>query len=314
MKYAKYPLILLFAASMAACGLIFEKMDHCYSTIRFSYTADDGNEAWFGEKIGRVDLYVFDEEERLVRTHTLTPAELASRSARLILPPGRTYHAVAIGNAHNYNPYLLEGGEIDDMKMHHHATHPDNGAATRSIDSQDHLYHGSMMDITVPPAGNLTTEPIAMNASHFDMAVTVKGYIEPGSTTTRQGEAPLTLEHNNVPSWLDFDNKHSKHDEILLQESTSHFPQGEFVEEGYRFVYNVLRHEPTFDDDSDIILRDAAGNVVYSMSSAQFIADNEGLLDLTLQEVLVAIDIEFTPLGVEVYIPEWAIIEAKPEF
>ena len=322
MKYAKYPLILLFVALVTGC--IFEGMDECYSTIRFSYTGDNGNEAEFVDKIQKVDLYVFDEDENLVLQHTLTEAERNSRSARVLLPPGKTYHAVALGNAYNASPQMHQDGEIDDMKLVHDAIH--SGTGNRVLTSHDHLYYGSLMNIAIPKAGEYTTEPMQMYSSHFDMRVSVIGYTEQTGSTRQGDDVPISIEQTNMPVWIDFENKHSMHDDHSESEGHSHFPEGAIAEDGkgYIFDYCVLRHVPTEDDDSDIILRDSRGNEVFRLSVTNYLAEyggDQGLLrpdgsfNTDLQEQPIAIEIEFLNVGVVVRIPPWAVIpDTTPDF
>ncbi len=323
MKYAKYPLILLFVALVTGC--IFEGMDECYSTIRFSYTGDNGDEAQFADKIKKVDLYVFDEDENLVLEHTLTPSELDSRSARVLLPPGKTYHAVAIGNANNSSPHMLHEGEIDKMQIIHNAVHPDIETANRQLESHDHLYHGSMMNIAIPKAGEYTTEPIQMNASHFDMSVKVIGYNEQTGPTRQGDDVSISIEHTNMPVWIDFENRHSKHSHFTEDVAQTHYPKGAIADDsnGYLFEYSVLRHVPTEDDDSEIILRDSRGNEVYRLSVMNYLAEfgegqglmrPDGSFNTDLHEKPIAIEIEFLNIGVEVRIPDWAIVDTTPDF
>jgi hypothetical protein len=299
MKSVKYLLILLGLALTVGC--VRENTDDCYSivTLRFSYTGDNGTEI-FNEKIEKLDLYIFDESNRVVHERTLTPGELASRSAEVQLAPGQTYRAVCVGNAHGTSLLGLYEGTASETKMTHPVIHPDVETGDRRVDSYDHLYHGSQ-NLAVTRAGD-ESGTIQLASSHIDMVVEVAGY-HPDASGRADGEQPLFIEHTNLPAWTDFDNQ------CPFDDNVSHFPAGIIRDGTYVFEYNVMRNL----DETFILLHNAAGEVIYTLDVPAFLAEHPEL-DARLHEAVVPIRIEFKNLEVVVSIPEWAIEKTKPEF
>jgi hypothetical protein len=300
MKYVKVLLLLLCLAPAAGC--VREDAAECDRavTIRFSYTGDGDTEI-FGEKIDKVDLYVFDQNHRVVLSRSLTPDELAGQSAQVSLPPGKTYRAVSIGNAHNNVTASLHEGAVSDTKLMHPVTHPDIETGDRRVDSNDHLYH-TAGDLTVS-ASEDTEHLLTFSAAHHDVVVEVAGYVDPAPVRA-DGDPGLYIEHLNLPAWTDFENNHS------ADEHLSHFPMGVVRDGVYVHEYNVMRHL----DDSYIHVHSAEGDLLYELDVTAFLAEHPAI-DPARHEDVLAIRIEFTSLhDVSVSIPEWAIKKTNPEY
>ena len=61
-------------------------------------------------------------------------------------------------------------------------------------------------------------------------------------------------------------------------------------------------------------LLDAAGEVKATVDVDQFIAENKLEAEVAKSEATLRIGIEFTPVGVTIKIPDWEIVDVKPEF
>ncbi len=328
MKHAKFPLLLLCAAALAGC--VREELAECVTTINFSYKGDGQTEI-FSERIEHLDLFVFDENHKVVMQYEPTPAELAARRATLTLPTTRNYNIVAVGNMGHTELFSLHEGTIDSTKILHPSHTAIDGAG--DIDTHPHLYMGRE-GVTIPPdAGSSHT--IELGSSHVDVIVEVAGLPAPSSGPTRQSAGNLSLEHRNLPGWTDF----SMNCICPKGDLVSHFPEGEWdAERGvYVFAYQVMRDLKggkntkgsfiyLYDGEEDLL----ADNPI---DVEQFIQehlmpndeipgpyDENGVL---LHEAYVPIRIEFpeTPVDpeykdvvVEVSIPEWALRDAIPEF
>jgi hypothetical protein len=245
MKYSLYSLFLMCLVLTTGC--VYDDLADCSTTIliRFSYTGDGTSEI-FNERIEHADVYIYDRNHRMVAEHELSPAELASRSTRVILPPGENYQVVCVGNAHTAETHHLYEGTAFDSKLMHPVTHPDIDTGDRLADSHDHLYHGHL-DLSTRSGESEGT--VRMGASHHDMIVEVAGYdrVYP----TRAAGDPL-IEHEGLPAWVDFSNTHSADEHI------SQFPQAVLREDVYVHEYCVLRHL----DGSVIHVKDPAGATV----------------------------------------------------
>ena len=188
MKYINPFIILLWVVLVAGC--IKENRDDCgRCTLRFSYVGDGTTEI-FQKKIEKVNLYVFDANHNCIVSRTLKQNELSTQSISLELSPG-TYRAVCIGNAFEATVITdVNCGNYKDI----HCTHP-CCLSGDIIHSNDSLYQGSK-EFAVPKNRELT-ETIPFSASHIDMYVEVKGYIETAARST----SPLKLEVNNLSTW-----------------------------------------------------------------------------------------------------------------
>ena len=90
----------LLGGALTSC--IDEDIDDCFSINRLTLSyKGDGTTEIFPDKICRVEMYVFDAENKCVNSHTLSDDELASRTA--LLPPLKAgdYRIVCVGNTHH---------------------------------------------------------------------------------------------------------------------------------------------------------------------------------------------------------------------
>lgn len=291
MKLAKSIFILLSLVLMTGC--VREDLSNCENVqLRFSYTGDAVKEI-FAEKIFKVDLYVFDRNNICVETRTLGNAELASRSVSMRLSPG-TYRAVCIGNAYEATRTEFEHGQdFSQMCFRCVSTQADGRVA-----SADPLYYGTVT-FTVSDSEK-TAQTVPFSASHIDVFVEVKGYAD--ETTARLSDAPV-LEMDNLPAWTDFENRPSR------QELLSHYPQASMEDGSHVYRFCVKRDV----SGSYLHLYTEAGEEFYTLEIADFLAKHPEI-DLSRQEALLPIRIEFRSLDVVVSIPDWALEYMKPEF
>jgi hypothetical protein len=310
MKYTKFPLLMLCALATLA-GCVKEKLTDCYTTFVFSYTGDTRAESIFAEKIEHIDVYVYDDSDRLVMQFEPSAAELAAQRARVLLPTGQTYHAVAIANMQTCVLHNLEIGSVFDSRIMHPASHPEIDTGDQHVDTHDHLYGDNQMLVIPPLAGS--THTFDFRSGHVDMVVEVVGYEE--YAATRQGSPELELEHRGLPVWTDFGRGISPETEHI-----SHHPEVTRIEGGANIhEYAVMRHL----DGSTIHLH-SGGEEIFTLDVEEFIQSHlqpdpdfagpygdDGEL---LHEALIPIRIEFKAVGIEVTIPTWAIKDVTPEF
>ncbi len=290
MKHLKLFIVLLFVVLVAGC--IKENRDDCgRCTLRFSYVGD-GTMEIFQKKIEKVNLYVFDANHKCVVSRTLEQNELKTQSTKLELSPG-TYHAVCVGNAHDATAITdIDCGHYEDM----HFTHPCclSGGV---IESNDSLYHGAK-DFTVPESRELT-EIIPFSASHIDMYVEVRGYVD----AIARSMSSLKLQIDGLSTWTNFEN------EVTDDELTTYHPSFEIKNQSHVFRFNILRQL----EHPVLKLYDSANIEIFSMSLAAFLQKHPEI-DTTKEEALIPILITFNSIGAEVSIPDWAIEDIKPDF
>ncbi len=331
MKHAKFVPFLLCLIVAMATGCIYDETEHCYSTLRFTYTGDTGDEGEFAKNIGKLDLYVFDENHQMVRAdlwpYTLTESELKAQEVRLLLPPGKNYRVVCVGNAgENTTITDLTTGTYVDTKMHHRAHSEDRHSEVRT---QDSLYHGTRGFLL---REGVNPDPIELNSAHVDMIVEVKGYAEAYSVPMRGTESTPSVEHRGLPAWTDFDNKHSKHRDYAESIiSMTHYPDSSLGGEDndtHIHRYDVMRDVTgteirLFHPDGEEITQ--AGTDEYPAIPLDLdwyienilepkgieVYDEDGDL---LQEAFIPIEIEFVNGVVEVKIPEWVLKNVTPGY
>ncbi|MBQ7787781.1 MAG: FimB/Mfa2 family fimbrial subunit, partial [Alistipes sp.] len=79
--------------------------------------------------------------------------------------------------------------------------------------------------------------------------------------------------------------------------------------EGY---FNIMRHAKDSDVEFELVDK-ASGEVVHTLALADFLAEFTQI-DVTMQEVLIPIVVEFKNIGVTVTIPDWMINDVKPGY
>mgnify|MGYP000370823293 FL=1 len=290
MKYINPFIILLWVVLVAGC--IKENRDDCgRCTLRFSYVGDGTTEI-FQKKIEKVNLYVFDANHNCIVSRTLKQNELSTQSISLELSPG-TDRAVCIGNAFEATVITdVNCGNYKDI----HCTHP-CCLSGDIIHSNDSLYQGSK-EFAVPKNRELT-ETIPFSASHIDMYVEVKGYIETAARST----SPLKLEVNNLSTWVNFNN------EVTDDELATYYPLSDVEKQSYVYRFNILKQT----EHPCLKLYDSDNKEIFSMQLADFL-EKHPEINIDKNETIIPILIEFKSIGVEVNIPDWAIEDVKPEF
>ena len=290
MKYINPFIILLWVVLVAGC--IKENRDDCgRCTLRFSYVGDGTTEI-FQKKIEKVNLYVFDANHNCIVSRTLKQNELSTQSISLELSPG-TYRAVCIGNAFEATVITdVNCGNYKDI----HCTHP-CCLSGDIIHSNDSLYQGSK-EFAVPKNRELT-ETIPFSASHIDMYVEVKGYIETAARST----SPLKLEVNNLSTWVNFNN------EVTDDELATYYPLSDVEKQSYVYRFNILKQT----EHPCLKLYDSDNKEIFSMQLADFL-EKHPEINIDKNETIIPILIEFKSIGVEVNIPDWAIEDVQPEF
>ena len=170
MKFLKLAIyILLLGGLSASCT----KEDHsdCYNTYRLAFRYNgDGTEDIFQQKIGSVDMYVFDANSNLVASGSLSQAELQAQEK--VLPPLKEgeYRIVCVGNAYNTEVQGLSSGNLSNVTF----------AAKDFIDGEivsgnDSLYW-SAINYTILPYSEYKMEETRTTyfaSSHYDIYVEI---------------------------------------------------------------------------------------------------------------------------------------------
>ena len=94
----KKAIILYILLLVTVTGCIKENLDDCETTLYFSYLGD-GTKEIFPQKIEKVDMYIYNQNNVFVQKTVLNRKELnRQRGTTLNLPSGQ-YHIICWGNS-----------------------------------------------------------------------------------------------------------------------------------------------------------------------------------------------------------------------
>ena len=301
-----------FALSLMVAGLfstscLKEDNSDCYNTYKLilSYCGDGETEI-FPEKIGRVEMYVFDESNVCVSSGVLPEKDVASRTTALPpLEPG-DYRIVCIGNTHDTG--LENLSSRDYSKILFAANDYIEG---KTVKGNDSLYYASLHQTILPFDATIheSTSTIRFASSHYDVLVEIE------NAPDYVGKHPK-IEILGVSPQTDFENV-AKGQAVDYVMETMH--------DGIKTttaVNNIMRHK----NHEDVWLRVTGedGNQVAMINFADHIEANKAYIDPSKHECLIPFRIVFgTPdypiedgecLEITVTLPEWFVENVTPEF
>lgn len=140
LKYEK-AIILYILLLVTVTGCIKENLDDCETTLYFSYLGD-GTKEIFPQKIEKVDMYIYNQNNVFVQKTVLNRKELnRQRGTTLNLPSGQ-YHIICWGNSLN-DTRINEGSSLQNnlVGAPHYFT-------KELISTNDSLYFGER-EITI---------------------------------------------------------------------------------------------------------------------------------------------------------------------
>lgn len=304
MKKLLYLCALLVSLVLLASCIKEDYTDCERCTLTFSYTGDVTYDI-FPQHITSVSLYVFDANNRLVQTKLVEQNDLnAFQGTKLNLEPG-DYHIVSIGN--QYENTIVENIPSGDMSQIIFR-HP-NTDGSGVVEGNDPLYLG-ILDITIPE-DYWYEDDVPFRSSHLKVSYTVKGYVNPNAapeaSASRAGSGYLELRVKNLLPQTDFENR--AHGQKVTYNPSLSLNMENGDHEGY---FNIMRHAKDADAEFELVDK-ASGEVVHTLTLADFLAEFTQV-DVTLQEVLIPIVVEFKNIGVTVTIPDWMINDVKPGY
>ena len=153
----------------AATSCIREDLDDCLSTntLLLSYKGDGTTEI-FPDKICRVEMFVFDAENRCVNSSILPEEQVKDRTATLPPLAAGDYRIVCLGNTHHtkvdgiatgdFGRMLFAAGDYFDEKQ---------------VAGNDSLYYATTSYTVLPYSGDEEanqTKTIEFASSHYDLS------------------------------------------------------------------------------------------------------------------------------------------------
>lgn len=288
----------LLAAAATSC--IREDLDDCLSTnkLLLSYKGDGTTEI-FPDKICRVEMFVFDAENRCVSSSILPKEQVESRTATLPPLAAGDYRIVCLGNTHDTRVEGLETGDYGRMIFAAGDYFDGN-----TVSGNDSLYYATTSYTVQPYKGREEknqTKIIEFASSHYDLVVEVAGV-----PAQNRASGPV-LEICGVTPCTDFENS-------VCGEATDYLLETEYdaAEAQLTARTNIMRHKNH--EDVDVCFRLSEGDdPLVKVNLAEFLAAHP-VIDCSKHEVLIPIRIEFKSGEVTVSLPEWYIEHVKPEF
>ena len=294
--------MLTLAVAVLAVGCIKESLDDCYNlSLTFKYTGDSSTDM-LAESIDKIDLYVFDQDNRLIKHETYNQDALNEENAapRFQINPGK-YTIVAVGNAYDMTDVkLAENGDWSDCYM----MHPDLEKTGR-VDGHDHNYLG-YIEMRMG-SHELLRDTLEFKSAHINVSIEMSG-LQPGTEVNSRAGGSYQVFFENSNGKTNFRNK------VIEGETGICQPVMKLDEETGKMVSQDLALF-RMDDYCGHVLKviSPQGKEVVALDLADYLAEHPEI-DLTKQEALLPIEIKFTPVSVEVIVPEWYIVDVKPEF
>lgn len=291
--------LMLLGGSLASC--IREDFDDCYSInkLLLSYKGDGTTEI-FNDKICRVEMYVFDAENKCVNSSTLPKDQVESRTAALPPLAAGNYRIICVGNTHSTRIDNISAGDFSQIRFA-----SEDYLAGNDVSGNDSLYYASTYYTVKPFTGrdDYHEQTIEFASSHYDVLVEVAGI---PVAENRAGGLPV-IQISGVTPMTDFENN-------VTGDPTDYTLETQYESSSMLLTAraNIMRHE-NHEDVNVRLFPTRAGESLAEVNLAEFLAANP-IIDCSKHEVLIPIRIEFKSGEVTVSVPEWYVEQVKPEF
>lgn len=304
-------IMLMLVALVLATSCIKEDYDDCDNvTIYFQYLAD-GNTDVLYRYMSKVDLYVFDEGGHILGVGHYTQDELSSFSAKpsFKLPAGGRYKVVAVGNAYDDTEVVnLNATSFDDIFIQHPAW-----GSGDVVTDHDHNYMGQKEFIVPGGEGVMYRDTVTLYSSHVNVSVEIHGL--PAPTRANEGIYQLSFENSNAQT--------SFNNEVNTDEKGTIYPDllWDAANNCYRTDDLALFRMDTDGDLSStlcehelVLTNTETGEELIRGNIYNYLQRYDDEIDVTKQEATLPIAINFHDVSVDIELPEWVIVDGKPDW
>lgn len=316
MKYLQ-KILMVLAATVLTASCIKEDLDECHNvTIYFQYLADGDKDVLY-QYMSKVDLYVFDESGHILGVGSYNQDELTNFEAvpSFKLKPGRRYKVVAVGNPYDHTEVVNYAIENDFGNIYLQS--PAWSDPDVPVTNHDYNYLGQHEFVMPDQEGVMYRDTVTLYSAHVKVDVEIYGL--PAPNTSRQDAGiPYQLSFENSNAQTSFNN------EINLGEKGTIYPELIYDSEKkcYRtnnlalFRMNDKNGELNADycEHSLVLTNKDTGQELIRGSLYNYLVRNANEIDVTRQEAELPIAINFSGVHGEITLPDWVIIDGKPEW
>lgn len=290
----------LILAGLFSTSCLQEDYSACFRryNLMLSYLGD-GNTEIFPEKIDKVEMYVFDQNNNCVSAQTLSDTEVESQTATLpALEPG-DYRIICVGNAFETGVENLDSRDYTEMLFA-----AEDYLKGNTVSGNDSLYYASK-ELTVigfDPKNAEEDVLIEFASSHYDILVEI---INAPDWIGKHPKVELT----GVLPYTDFEND-AKGTPVDYQMETEHDGVSTTTA-----TANIMRH--TNHEEVYLKVTGEDGSAVALINFAEHIEKYKDKIDPTKHECLIPFRLEWDPTicaDVIIDLPKWMVVEVTPEF
>lgn len=319
MKYSIQTMLLSASLLCFASSCIKEDRSECNPGVllKYDYSLNTEHANLFGEEVGKVTVYVFDEQGMYYGTYSDAGSHLTNSWQMLLPLPAGNYTAVTWGGA--LDPYRLGETDTDETAFHgglkKGVTHIDNfmlSAEEQGLTLQklDALYHGKADVTSVFQPETATTVELTKNTNLLIVTIEDESIRE---TASKGGELPYEIYCKGANGRYRADNRLGKKcASLTYQPHKAHAATGKMEVE--IDLLRLMAGQPL-----RLVIKDRAGNPVYDID---LIENLRATGQYVTQEELDREDVYHVVLrrgtggeggGISITINGWVPVDVKPE-
>lgn len=316
MKQIRY-IIMALVAAVLTTGCVKEDLDECDNvTIYFQYLADGDKDVLY-QYMSKVDLYVFDENGHILGVGSYNQDELKNfevvPSFKLRL--GQRYKVVAVGNAYDHTEVVNYATETNFANIY--LQDPAWSDPDIPVTNHDYNYLGEKEFVMPQQEGVMYRDTVTLYSAHIKVDVEIHGL--PAPDVTRQDAG--------IPYELSFENSNAQtslKNEINLEQKGTIYPELIYDNENQCYRTQNLALFRMDDKNGELnadycehslVLTDKnTGQELVRGSIYNYLVRNADAIDVTKEGAELPISIEFHDAGVEIKLPDWVIVEGKPDW